>query len=471
MSEDRGTDTDVDTDVVTDTVAETGKLPLWAALQLGLLFFGQGVLSVLLLSVMNRVMIDENLLGISATVATGCLSIRFFVAVVRVYLGQLTDTRPFWGSQRTGYIRVALPIAGLLLFLALQVVWRLGEAEALEWIILLSVILGVYGVFLFMVAVSGMALVYDIAPADDRSRVMGVVWSMMLMGLVGGGQAGAKLLKTATGDEMRAVVDQFFALAIVVAVVLGWLGTWGIERRFSRSRERIAMEENTGRAKTQHVGFIAALGIFMADRQSTRFFVFLFFVTLGVFMQRPVLEPFGGEVFGMTIAETTALTPIWGGATLLALIITGFTLSPRLGPWRTTRIGLIVCALGFAGIVAAGAVATTGGSSGVLYLQLSVALMGAGGGIAVNAMLGLMLGLSPAANAGLYLGTFGLAQYLSQGISLVVSGVLVDAGRHLFEQPATAYGVVFGLEVAILLGCVALLYYIERTTPDSAQTG
>lgn len=449
-----------------DAVKNTDKLPLWAALQLGLLFFGQGVLSVLLLSVMNRVMIDENLLAISATVATGCLSIRFFVAVVRVYLGQLTDTRRFLGSQRTGYIRVALPIAGLLLFLSLQIVWRLGESTDTLWVALLALVLGVYGVFLFMVAVSGLALVYDISSANDRSRVMGVVWSMMLIGLIAGGQAGAKLLERATVDNMQSVVDRFFILAIGGAVVLGLLGTLGIERRFSRSRERQEREANTGRAKTEHVSFVAALRIFMRDRQSTRFFMFLFFVTLGVFMQRPILEPFGGEVFGMTIAETTALTPIWGSATLVALIVTGFTLAPRLGPWRTTRIGLLVCAAGFLGIVLAG----VAGSSGVLYLQISVAVMGAGGGIAVNAMLGLMLGLSPAANAGLYLGTFGLAQYLSQGISLVISGVMVDAGRYVFGDPAAAYGAVFGLEVVILLGCIGLLYHIEHASPDSASS-
>lgn len=431
------------------------KLPLWVALQVGLLFTGQGLLSLLLLGVMNRVMLDKELLAIPAVVATTCLSLRFFVAVARVYLGQLTDSRPFLGQQRTGYIRVALPLACGFLWLALQVTWRVGETQALIWAVALGVTLALYGLCLFMVAVAGLALVHDVAPDDDRSRVMGVVWAMMLIGFVFGSLAGKKLLEGVDISNLQPSIDRYFLQMIGAVLVLGYLGTWGVERRFSLRAERVRGH------KSQHVGFVRAIRLFLEDRKNTQFFVFLFLVTLGVFMQQPVLEPYGGEVFGMSIGDTTLLNMIWGIATLVALVTTGFTLAPRLGPWVTTRIGLAICALGFLAIFAAGYF----GTGGVLHFQGAVFLMGLGGGIALNSMLGLMLGLAPREHAGLYMGTFGLSQYIAQGISLLASGVIIDVGRDAFASAHGAYGIVFLLEAAILFACVFLLRIIERNTP------
>ena len=441
--------------------ARTDRLPLLVALQVGLLFTGQGLLSLLLLGVMNRLMLDTQLLAIPATIATTCLSLRFFVAVTRVYLGQLTDTRQFLGQQRSGYIRVALPLACGFLWLALQVTWQLGATQSLAWAVLLGVVLAFYGVCLFMVAVAGLALVYDIAPENDRSRVMGIVWAMMLVGFVAGSLAGKKLLEGVDVSNLQPAIDRYFLQMIATVLALGYVGVLAVERRFSLHAMR------AGGQSSQHVGLVAAVRLFLSDRKNTQFFVFLFLVTLGVFMQQPVLEPYGGEVFAMSIGDTTLLNMIWGIATLVALVATGFTLAPRLGPWATTRLGLSICAIGFVCIFAAG----LSGEGGVLYFQAAVFIMGLGGGIALNSMLGLMLGLAPPAHAGLYMGTFGLSQYLAQGISLVASGVLLDAGRRGFGSAHVAFGVVFLLEALILFACVLLLHVIERNSPSVTGTG
>lgn len=444
-----------------DATGTDDKLPLWVALQVGLLFTGQGLLSLLLLGVMNRLMLDEDLLAIPATVATACLSIRFWVAPLRIYLGQLTDSRQFLGSQRSGYIRVALPLSCGLLLLAVQAMWQLGATGQILWALVLGLLLGLYGICLFMVTVAGMALVHDIAPDNDRSRVMGVVWAMMLMGFISGSLAGKKLLDGVEYGNLQPSIDVYFLQMLGAVLVLGYLGIWGVERRFSRHAER------TADRASQHVGFFQAVGLFIRDTQNTLFFLFLFLVTLGVFMQQPVLEPYGGEVFAMSIGDTTLLNMIWGIATLIALIGTGFTLAPRLGPWHTTRLGLAICAVGFLAIYAAGLL----GTSGVYHFQAAVFVMGLGGGIALNSMLGLMLGLAPSAHAGLYLGTFGLSQYLSQAIALFASGLLLASGRRLFADAHGAYGIVFLLEAAILFVCVFLLGAIERNSPSLGDKG
>ncbi|MEM9487672.1 MAG: BCD family MFS transporter [Myxococcota bacterium] len=432
--------------------ASKDKLPIGVACQLGLVFAGQGLLSLLVLGVMNRIMIDEQLLAVPALVATACLSVRFFVSPLRIYLGQLTDSRPLLGSQRTGYIRVSLPLACGFLMLALQAMWQLGGDDFWLWAVVLGALFGLYGISLYMVSVAGLALIHDITPEDQRSQVMGVVWSMLLLGVVAGAIAGPVMLKGVDKDNLRPGIDEFFLLMCLSVLLLGYLGTWGVERRFSRRAERV------GSRTAEYVGFFQAIRIFISSRQSVRFFVYLSILTLGIFMQQPVLEPFGGEVFAMTIGETTRLNAFSFGATLFALIATGFTLTPWLGPWHTTRIGLLVCALGFLGIVGSGLL----GPDGSIPFYIAISVMGLGAGISTNSMLGIMLSLAPPERAGLFLGTFGMAQYLSQAGALLLAGVIVDLGRYVLDSVNAGYSLVFVAEAIILLGCIGLLGPLER---------
>ena len=76
------------------------KLPIM--FRLGLFQMGLGIMSVLTLGVLNRVAIDE--LGIPATVAAGAIAMHQFIAPARVWFGQLSDSKPLFGTHRTGYV-------------------------------------------------------------------------------------------------------------------------------------------------------------------------------------------------------------------------------------------------------------------------------------------------------------------------------------------------------------------------------
>ena len=62
-------------------------------------------------------------------------------------------------------------------------------------------------------------------------------------------------------------------------------------------------------------------------------------------MQDAILEPYGGEVFGMRIAETTQLNAAFGMGTLLGIILTGMFVVPRIGKKRTVTLGCLWAAL------------------------------------------------------------------------------------------------------------------------------
>ncbi|MDR9403098.1 MAG: PucC family protein, partial [Halothece sp. Uz-M2-17] len=93
--------------------------------RLGLFQMGLGIMSILTLGVLNRVMISE--LGIPATVAAGTLALHQFVAPARVWFGQLSDAKPIFKLHRSGYVWVGTALFTFAAFLAVQVMWQLGD--------------------------------------------------------------------------------------------------------------------------------------------------------------------------------------------------------------------------------------------------------------------------------------------------------------------------------------------------------
>ena len=75
------------------------------------------------------------------------------------------------------------------------------------------------------------------------------------------------------------------------------------------------------------------------SRQVLVFFCFLLAFTLAVFLQDPILESYGAEVFGLPIAATASLSAVWGVGTLLGLLVAGLWLVPKLGKFTAARLG------------------------------------------------------------------------------------------------------------------------------------
>jgi BCD family chlorophyll transporter-like MFS transporter len=184
-------------------------------------------------------------------------------------------------------------------------------------------------------------------------------------------------------------------------------------------------------------------------------------MTISLFMQDPILEPYAGQVFKMPLAESTKLNIFYGTGLLIAYGVTGFFIVPRLGKRRTARLGCMLVAfcailLGISGFTANAAV-----------LKLGLVLFGLATGFLTTAAISLMLDLTAAEAAGTFIGAWGLAQSISRGIAVVIGGTVFDIGRKLLPSLELAYGLVFVLEA---VGMVLSIWFLNRVNITEFQT-
>jgi BCD family chlorophyll transporter-like MFS transporter len=430
-------------------------LPLLVMFRLGLFQMGLGMMSLLTLGVLNRVMIDPELLAIPATVVGGSLAMHQLVSPARVWFGQLSDAKPLLGTHRSGYVRLGSVLFALCIFLAVQVVWGLGQSFANSgwspatygWIALAALMFALYGLCLSACSTPFAALLVDVSDEHNRSQLVGIVWSMLMVGIAGGAIGSAVLLRGLDAENLQSTINRLFIIIPAVVILLGVIATWGVEERYSRYGSRSTL---VGREDQITLG--TAIKVLTASRQTVIFFGFLALMTMGLFIQQPILEPYGGEVFGMTVSQSTQLNAFWSLGILAGIVVTGFFIVPKLGKQTTTRLGCLLVALSFGLTIASG---FTGEPR---LLQLCMILFGLASGITTNGAISLMLDLTAAETAGTFIGAWGLAQAMSQALSTLIGGALLDLGRLLFPTSSVlAYATVFGVEAAVMLLAVYLL--------------
>ncbi|MDF5719238.1 MAG: BCD family MFS transporter [Rhizonema sp. PD37] len=440
------------------------KVNLLTMFRLGLFQMGLGIMSVLTLGVLNRVMIDPKLLGVPATIAAGTTAMALFVSPGRVWFGQMSDSKKLWGYHRTGYIWAGLSVLALFVFLAVQVVWQLGGSlsngwtlQSTAWAALLALVFALYGLCIDASSTTYAALLVDVSDEDNRSKLVGVVWSLLMVGIVVGAVISKKLLEGLTRETLQGSVNRLFIILPITVVCLGFIATIGIEKKYSRFASRSILADRENR-----ITLSKALKVLTASRQTALFFSFLLVMTISLFLQQPILEPFGGEVFHMTVAQGALLNACWGIGVLVGMSVTGFLIVPRLGKQKTARLGCWAVAVSF------GLVIATGFTGNSVLLKSAVLVLGLAGGVLTNGAVSLMLDLTSAEAAGTFLGAWGLAQALAQGLATVGGGGLLDLGRRLLNTPVLAYSLVFATSALGMIFAVSLLNSVNTTEFQSS---
>ncbi len=429
------------------------SINLQTMFRLGLFQMGLGIMSVLTLGVLNRIMIDPKLLAIPATVAAGTTAMTLFMSPARILFGQMSDSKKLWGYHRTGYIWTGLTGLAILVFLAVQVVWKLGASyqaggwtiQTTGWIVLLGLVFALYGLCLDASSTPYAAMLVDVSDESNRSKLVGIVWSLLMVGIVVGAVMSKKLLTGLTPETLQASVNRLFTIMPIAVVCLGFLATIGVEKKYSRfaSRSRSPQEK--------HISLGKAFRVLTASRQTGLFFSFLSVMTISLFLQQPILEPYGGEVFGMTVAQGALLNACWGIGVLLGMSIAGFLIVPRLGKQKTASFGCWAVAASFGLVIASGFTANQ------ILLKSAILILGLSGGVLTNGAVTLMLDLTAAETAGTFLGAWGLAQAMAQALAGVGGGALLDIGRRLLHTPVIAYSLVFAASSLGMIVAVSLL--------------
>lgn len=433
--------------------------------RIGLFNMALGLMAVLTLAVLNRVMISE--LGIPATITAGVLALAQFVAPARVWFGQLSDSKPLFARYRTGYIRLGAVIFSIAVFFAVQAVWQLGaivrangewiwDLQTIGWTSILGLIMVIYGLAVSSSSTPFTALLVDISEEENRSKLVAIVWSMLMVGIVIGGISGSILLPDSTEagqiplENLQAPINSIFAIVPLVVIGLTLIATWGVEKKYSRFSDR---SNNTSREDSITLG--ESLRVLTSSRQTAIFFSFLCLITISLFMQEAVLEPYGGEVFGMSIAATTKLNANWGIGILIGYSLTGFFVAPRLGKKITTKLGCLLVAVSFCLIILSGLTQEAN------ILKLAVVLFGAAAGMATIGSISLMLDFTLAETAGTFIGAWGLAQAMSRAFATLIGGAILDLARAMFTIPLLAYGTVFALQAIGMIVAVMILNRID----------
>lgn len=442
------------------------KVNLFTMFRLGLFQMGLGMMAVLALGILNRVMIGE--LAIPATIAAGTIAMHQFIAPARVWFGQMSDSKPLFGFHRTGYVWVGAALFAIASFLAVQVMWQLGNVvqaaggwvwttQTYGWTAVLALIFALYGLALSMSSTPFAALLVDVSDEDNRSKLVGIVWSMLMVGIVLGAIIGGTLLKKVAADaplsELQASVNQLFMIVPVAVFGLALLATVGVEKKYSRYTSRSTLVD-----REDKITLGKALRVLTANRQTGIFFTFLLVMTISLFMQEAVMEPYGGEVFGMQVSETTKLNAYWGTGTLLGISITGFLIVPRLGKQKTTKLGCLLVAATF------GLIILSGFTHNQKLLQGALLLFGLASGVTTTGAVSLMLDLTAAETAGTFIGAWGLSQAMARAIATVTGGAVLDVGKSLFATNLVlAYGLVFALQAVGMVVAVVFLSHVDVT--------
>lgn len=455
------------------------KISLLTMFRLGLFQMGLGIMSILTLGVLNRIMIKE--LAIPATLVAGTIAMHQFVAPARLWFGQLSDAKPILGYHRTSYVWIGTALFAITSFLAVQVTWQLSGSlysqgwttTTYAWLAFLAGIFALYGLALSSSSTPFAALLVDISDEDNRSKLVGIVWSMLMVGIVIGAIISARLLpapvtctetvntislysRPAELAFLQNSVNRLFLLMPAVVFGLAVLATVGIENKYSRYTQRSSLVN-----REDSITLSRALRVLTASRQTGLFFTFLIVMTISLFMQEAVMEPYGGEVFGMCVSDTTKLNAFWGTGTLIGISTTGFLIVPRLGKQKTAQLGCLTVALSLGFVISAGF------SANPKMLQGALLLFGLASGITTTGAISLMLDLTAAETAGTFIGAWGLAQAMARGIATVTGGAVLDLGKTLFTTPVLAYGLVFVLQA---VGMLSAIWFLSRVDVAEFQT-
>lgn len=441
-------------DVATDAV------PLSRLLRLSLFQVTVGMALVLLVGTLNRVMIVE--LAVPATLVAGMLALPLLFAPLRTLIGFKSDThRSALGLRRIPYIwkGTLYQFGGFAIMpFALLVLSGYGEAiDAPRWIGLCSAALAflLVGAGVHMVQTVGLALATDLVKQEDHPKVVGLMYVMLLVGMVVSALLYGAALETYTPGRLIQVIQA----TAVITIALNMYAMWQQE---PRDRTRAAAMQTAPK-----VAFRTAWAALIARPGMMRLLVVIGFGTFGFGMADVLLEPYGGQALGFSVAQTTKLTALLAGGTLIGFGIASRMLGAGGDAPRMAAIGAAIGIPGFAAIIYSSA------ALGAPLFVAGVFATGLGAGLFGHATLTATLRSAPAEQTGLSLGAWGAVQATCAGLAVALSGILRDFFASWAPISGLSaqlpYNLVFILEIVFL--ATAILIAIPLAARRSKTPG
>jgi BCD family chlorophyll transporter-like MFS transporter len=422
-------------------------LSWFGIIRLGLVQTGLGAIVVLTTSTLNRVMVIE--LAMPAILPGALVAIHYVLQMFRPAWGHGSDL----GARRTPWIvggMAVLATGGLLASVATA--WM--ATQPLFGIVLAVVAFCLIGAG---VGAAGTSLLVLLAKRTDEKRraaAATVVWVMMIAGFI---------ITTGVAGQM---LDPFSPLRLVIvsgsvsvaAMALTLFGVWRIE-----PREIAVVRLFPGKSPSQKSSFREALLEVWAEPKARRFAIFVFVSMLAYSAQDLILEPFAGGVFGFTPGETTKLSGLQHGGTLIGMALVPLigALYPRSrGNLKMWTIG--GCSTSAIALLCLATAAVVGPS---WPLRETVFMLGVTNGAYAVAAIGSMMALVGAGSEqreGVRMGLWGAAQAFAFGIGGFLGTLASDVARYLLTSPALSYAVVFASEAGLFVVAAVMAVWVHR---------
>lgn len=425
------------------------RATFWArVLRLGLFQFGVGLSLAPITGTLNRVLIDE--LAIPAVAVGLLISLHYFVSPVRAMVGYRSDQARAMGRWRTPYIAlgVMLTYGGLACApFALILLGGSGFISFVPAMMICLIIFLAYGAGINIVETVYLALVSDITPPESRGKVLAILWAMLIMGTV----ISAMILSWLLEDYSHQRLIQVMQGSAGAFVLLTFIAL----RRQERLRRDGTIDSDLEVVRVR-LSLWESVRMLGSQKVLQGLFVVIFIATMAFATHDVLLEPYGGQVLGMSVAATTRLTVLWGLTMIVGVALAGWLLWRKRPPVLLIGIGCALGLLGFGVISFASDAALTG------LFHVGVGLISMGRGLFLVGSVILVMSLTDISHAGLFLGIWGIVQAMGQGIGTIGGGLLRDIAQHVAGDVALGYTTVYTTSLALLAVVIFLLVFRLR---------
>ena len=449
--------------------AASDDLPLGQLLRLALFQVSVGMAGVMLLGTLNRVMIVE--LSVPATLVAIMVALPVLIAPFRALLGFKSDNyRSSIGWKRIPYLWFGTlwQFGGLAVMPACLLVLGGDVTHDIPFAgeVLAALAFIMTGLGMHMTQTAGLALAADRATDETRPRVVALLYVMFLVGMGVSAVVIGWLLRDFSGVLLISVVQGCALATLLLNVVALW------------KQERVKPMSKEARAAPQP-SFRDAWKDFTQGGSAGRLLAVVFLGTMAFQMQDVLLEPYGGEILGLSVSATTLLTATWAAGALVGFALAARVLSKGGNTYRMASVGLL------AGIVAFSTVIFAAPMDSTLLFFTGAGLIGFGGGyFAISTLTAAMtLPAEGLAGRGRALGAWGAAQATAAGLSTLIGGATRDsvnliamsgAWGDALTTPATGYSVVYHIEIALLFATLIVLGRLinqsRRLSPSNRKT-
>lgn len=446
--------------------AATADLPLGRILRLSLFQISVGMAAVLLTGTLNRVMIVE--LDMASSLVAAMVALPLLFAPLRALIGFKSDHHAsLLGWKRVPYIWFGtLMQFGGLAILPFALLVMTGGGTGPAWIGQIAAALGflLVGAGMHTTQTAGLALATDLAPADARPRVVALLYVMLLVGMMISAIVVGQLLADFTPTKLVQIVQGAGVLTMVLNIIALW--------------KQEARNPAATRMREVQPAFREVWAIFIARPRTMRLLVAVGLGAAAFSMQDVLLEPYGGQVLGLSVGATTSLTALWAVG-----MLSGFAFAAR----RLGNGGEPHRLAGFGGVTGIGAfllVMFAGPLHSVTLLGIGALLIGLGGGLFSVGTLTAAMALSDdealGGRTGLALGAWGAVQATCAGLAIalgafardLVSAMAVagDLGATLAGS-STGYLFVYSVEIVLLLCTLVALGPLVRSDLTNPARG